>query len=106
MNMKHFIMEGFCDGDKERNTYPCNGTLKFGVHCWECSKFSYTYCPNEIAISNAEGVVENSVGFGGEMEPAKFEKRKEYIEIWNGICEKKINEAYNEFMEQIGKKNK
>lgn len=76
------------------------------MHCWECSKFSYTYCPNEIAISNEEGIVENCVGVGGDMEPTKLEKREEYIDIWNDICEKKINEAYDEFMEQIGEKNK
>ena len=101
MKMKHLIIEGFCDGDENQNTYPCNGTLKFGVYCFECSKFSYTFCPNEIAISDEEGIVEDFIGFGGDMEPNETEKKEEYVAIWNKICKEKMNEAYDEFMKQI-----
>lgn len=101
MKIKHLIIEGFCDGNEHQNTYPCNGTLKFGIHCWKCPKFSYTYCPNEIAISDAKGIVKKCIGFGGDMEPDYIEKREEYISKWNKICKEKINEAYDEFMKQV-----
>lgn len=99
--MKHLIIEGFCDEDKNSNIYPCNGTFKLGVHCFECSKFSYTFCPNEVAISDEEGTVEDCIGFGGDMEPIKTGKRGKYIDMWKEICKKKINEAYDEFMDKI-----
>lgn len=101
MKMKHLIIEGFCDKEEHLNTYPCNGTLKLGVHCFECSKFSYTFCPNEIAISDEKGTVEDYIGFGGDMEPIKAEKREKYVNIWKKICKEKMNEAYDEFMEKI-----
>ena len=83
MKMKHLIIEGFCDADENRSTYPCGGALKFGVHCFECSKFSYTFCPNEIAVSDSEGIVEEWIGFGGEMEPDEQEKKMNTL--LNGI---------------------
>ncbi|MDE6251937.1 MAG: hypothetical protein K2M78_04750 [Lachnospiraceae bacterium] len=101
MKMKHLIIEGFCDGDENQNTYQCNGNLKFGVHCLECPRFSYTFCPNEIAISDEEGIVEAGIGFGGDMEPDEAEKREEYVTIWNEICKEKMNEAYDEFMKAL-----
>lgn len=101
MKMEHLIIEGFCDGNENQDKYPCNGTLKFGVYCFECLKFSYTYCPNEIAISDTDGVVGAWIGFGGNMEPNDQEKREAYIAIWKNICEGKINESYDEYMKQI-----
>lgn len=103
MKMEHIIVEGYCDGSEKQTIYPCNGVLKMGTHCLTCSKFSYTYCPNEITISNADGLVEEYIGFGGNMEPNDTEKRNEYILLWNKICKEKIEEAFEEFMRQIKK---
>lgn len=99
--MKHLIIEGFCDGNKGQDAYPCNNTMELGIHCFECSKFSYTHCPNEIAISNENGVVEEFIGFGGSMEPLESEKREEYVEFWKKICKEKIDEAYTLFLRKI-----
>ncbi len=101
MKMKHLIIEGICDEVENTNIYPCNRTLKMGVHCFECSKFSYTFCPNEIAISDEEGEVEECIGFGGDMEPNETKKREKYVNLWKKICKKKIDEAYDEFMDKI-----
>lgn len=101
MEMKHLLIEGYCDGNKGEKEAPCEGTLVFGVYCLECSRFSYCKCPNEIAISNEEGLIEtleDFIGFGGEMEPEDIEKRDEYIAVWKDICRKKIKEAYDEYM--------
>ena len=92
------IIYEYGDADENRSTYPCGGALKFGVHCFECSKFSYTFCPNEIAVSDSEGIVEEWIGFGGEMEPNEQEKKDEYVTEWNKICKQKINEAYDNFI--------
>lgn len=101
MKMQHLLIEGYCDGKKGEKDYPCENTLKLGTHCFKCSNFSYTKCPNEIAISNDSGLVEcqeDFIGFGGEMEPKDLQKREDYISIWKKICRKKINEAYDEYI--------
>lgn len=101
MRMQHFLIEGYCDGEEGAKNCACGGTLTFGLYCIRCPQFSYTECPNEISLSNKEGLIgeqEDFIGFGGEMEPADIEKREEYISIWNSICRKKIKEAYEEYM--------
>lgn len=103
MKMEHLIIEGFCDAEESESTSLCKGTLKIGVHCFGCSKFSYTFCPNEIAVSNEEGVVEECIGYGGDMEPLKIEQREEYVLMWNKLCKEKIDEAYDSFMQQMKK---
>ena len=100
MRMKHLLIEGFCNGRKTDTGCPCKGKLEWGVHCIKCSKFSYTYCPDEIALSDANGVVERWICFGGDMEPDDWNKREKYIAIWNRICKKNIKEAYDEFMKR------
>ena len=103
MIMKHLIIEGFCEGSENGDKCSCNGTLKWGIHYFECPMFSYTYCPNEIALSNADGIVEDCIGFGGDMEPSESENREQYIAMWNKLCKEKITEAYDEFIEYIKK---
>ena len=99
MKIKHFLIEGYCDGKNETEC-PCKGTLECGVYCFQCPRFSYTECPNEIAVSGNNGIIESEddfVGFGGDMEPDNIEKREFYIDIWKRICQKKIDEAYREY---------
>lgn len=103
MKMQHLLIEGYCDG-KEGEEYPCKNILKMGIHCLECSKFSFTTCPNEIAISNGSGLIETQkdyIGFGGDMEPEDLQKREYCLSIWKEICRQKINEAYDEYMRKI-----
>ena len=107
MKMRHLLIEGYCDGKKGEESCPCESTLSLGTHCLECSYFSYTKCPNEIAISNDNGLVEcneDFIGFGGDMEPDDIKKREEYINVWRRICRKKINEAYEEYIRQTSLK--
>lgn len=102
MKMQHLLIEGYCDeikGDK----YPCKNTLNMGIHCLECSQFSFTKCPNEIAVSNEEGVVENEydyIGFGGDMESEQLQSREYNLSVWKKICREKINEVYDEYMKR------
>lgn len=104
MKMQHLLIEGYCDGKDGEKGYPCQSTLKLGLHCLGCPQFSYTKCPNEIAISNDDGLIksqEDFIGFGGEMEPEDIKNRDVYISVWNDICRKKINEAYDEYISYI-----
>lgn len=101
MRMKHLLIEGYCDGEKDEKDNFCENTLHMGVHCVQCSHFSYSKCPYEIAVSDNEGVIvcqEDFIEFGGDMEPVDLEKRDDCISIWKNICRKKINEAYDEYM--------
>lgn len=75
-----------------------------GFHCLEnnCEFFSYTDCPFEIAYAGEYGEITSEecwIGFGGEMEPEDEKKRKILISHWEDICKKKIEEAYDEYME-------
>lgn len=100
MKMKHLLIEGYCDGLKGQKNNICGNTFKIGVDCLECSHFSYSICPNEIAISDNEGVIVDQgdfIGFGGDMEPKDLDKRDNCIGVWKNICRKKINEAYDEY---------
>lgn len=104
MKMKHLLIEGYCDGKEIKKMHPCKNTLELGIHCLNCPQFSYTYCPNEIAVSNEWGIVEKQedfIGFGAEMESDSSENRQNYISMWRKICREKISEAYMEYMDKI-----
>ncbi|MDO5392465.1 MAG: hypothetical protein Q4F24_15425 [Eubacteriales bacterium] len=107
MKMQHLLIEAYCDGKLGEGDYPCRDTLKLGIYCLRCPQFSYSECPNEIAISDNGGLVEcqkDYIGFGGDMEPEDLEKRDDYIAIWKNICREKIGEAYEEYISQIALK--
>lgn len=104
MKIKHFIIEGYCDGKECKEELPCKKTLNMGLHCLKCLNFSYVKCPNEIAITDNEEVVEqldDFIGFGGDMEPESVEEREDYISVWRRICREKIDEAYNEYIDYV-----
>lgn len=104
MRMKHLLIEGYCDETKAKKNNVCQNTFNIGIHCLQCSHFSYSKCPNEIAVSNNKGVIEGQedfIGFGGDMEPEDLDKRADYISIWQNICRKKINEAYDEYISRV-----
>lgn len=106
MKMKHVLLEIYCDYDEENEnekTICCN---VIGNSCMEsnCKYLSYTICPYEIAFTGSTGVVESfdeCIGFGGKMEPETNDssEREILLKEWKSICKKKIDEAYDEYME-------
>lgn len=105
MIMKHVLLEMYCDCNTQNKEKPiyCNG---IGHICIQhnCKYLGCTYCPNEIAYVGSTGIVESSddcIGFGGEMEPKIYDSSEIDILLseWKCICKKKINEAYDEYME-------
>ena len=111
MAYNHVLLEVYCGFDyREDKMVKEPEFCKYGInnpgyHCFEneCPFKSYTQCPNEFAYVGEFGEVMDGssyVGFGGEMEPDDNDelKRKKLLELWEGICKKKIDEAYDEYM--------
>ncbi|URZ05407.1 hypothetical protein [Clostridium felsineum] len=104
MIMKHVLLEMYCkcNTEKEKPNY-CDVIGHNCIH-HNCKYLSTTCCPNEIAFAGSTGVVESfddCIGFGGEMEPETLDS-SEYgvlLSKWKEICKKKIDEAYDEYME-------
>lgn len=98
MKMEHLIVEGYCDAKSKNDKFLCNGELKIGIYCFECPMFSYTFCPNELALSDDKGVVIKNIGFGGDMEPTNIQEREKCISEWSNICKRKIEESYDMYI--------
>lgn len=82
-----------------------------GYHCVinKCDYVGYSYAPHEIAYANEKGEVDigddsSWVAFGGDMEPENLTENEilECKKMWREICRKKINEAYEDYMEKTG----
>ncbi|MDD1504427.1 hypothetical protein PVA17_16925 [Lysinibacillus sp. CNPSo 3705] len=116
MSMKHIILELYCSKstaiDKEIEEVPSyckNGFGEPGYHCFEngCKHIGFTYAPHEIAYSAEFGEVPDLgawIGFGGEMAPFDADESKisELKKIWEDVCRKKIDEAYDEYFKKTG----
>lgn len=81
------------------------GVKRPGYHCLEndCPFRTFTYADNEICYAGELGEVpsdEHWIGFGGEMDSHDNDERskKELVSLWETICIKKVQEAYEEFM--------
>lgn len=100
MRMKHIMLEGYCSVDVPNKNYACNvHEKKMGIYCLECDLFSYTICPNEIALSNEYGIIESLDDFVSiDLDEEDDKKRCEKVSLWRNICKAKIAEAYDEYM--------
>ena len=103
MKIKHLLIECFCNYDYKNKKTKCFTGNKIGIECLEhnCKHFLYTKCPNEIAYTNENWVVEKEtdfIGFGNEMEENCIYDKNILIKKWTEICREKINEAYEEYM--------
>jgi len=111
MAYRHVLLEVYCfydNRDDKMDAVPkyCNyGVGKPGYHCVdnECKFRSFTQCPHEFAYAGAFGEVKGEdsyIGFGGEMEPDRYDEleRAKLLKLWEQICKKKIDEAYDEYV--------
>lgn len=112
MPYTHMILEVHCLyglGEQEENESVPNfckrGAGRLGYHCMEnkCAFMAFTDAPYEIAYSGHEGVIPDGnalIGFGGDMEPSDYDahKTEELKNLWEKICRRKIQEAYDEYM--------
>lgn len=114
MLMSHILIELFCDNQaclREKHLegdfkIPCNRSFKLSAECLECPFSSYTYCPDELSLSDSCGCVDlesNSIGFGGDMLPVDSEAF--WTARWHEIAKRKIAEAYDEYMCEFRKHN-
>lgn len=102
MKMNHFVVEGFCE-EKEKGVLPCNGSFVMGVNCFDCKQFSFTSVENELLFSDKNGIAKEIIGFGGAMDPDNYDDIDKYLDLWENICKRKINEAYDEYMKEKDK---
>jgi len=95
----HILIEAYCTKDEEVDC-PLKKE-KICIDCFsnECSYLSYTEAPNEITITDQNGVSVYGIGFGGDMETNEVQ-RKLNLHLWEKICKSKIREAYAEYMKQ------
>ncbi|MEK8018879.1 MAG: hypothetical protein VSS75_018570 [Candidatus Parabeggiatoa sp.] len=113
--MIHVIVEIICLFKQHENapipSFCKYGPKKEGFHCLIgnehklCSYIGFCEAEHEIAYSQEEGEIkreEEWIGFGGEMEIENYD-RNALIELWHNICLTKIEEAYEEYINQIEK---
>ena len=107
--MKLLLLEVYCDceSDKLRPIFCCNGKNSPSVHCFKhsCRYLSYSSCPNELAFSNDDGLIENSdysIGLGGDMLPNCLTEDvyNSCKKTWKKIAKTKISEAYTMYMRE------
>ena len=108
MVMTHLLIELFCDKGKygrhkkQGLDTPCKGSFVMREHCLACPLSSYTYCPDELCLSDSAGCVDldaNAIGFGGDMIPNENEEF--WVARWHEIAKEKIAEAYDEYMHEL-----
>ncbi|WP_010503352.1 hypothetical protein [Paenibacillus elgii] len=115
MTIKHLLLELYCSQSRieeddeigEAPSYCKNGFGEPGYHCFEnnCKHLGFTYAPHEIAYSSEFGEVPDSdawIGFGGEMIPHDADEAQisNYKKMWEDVCRKKIDEAYDEYFKR------
>lgn len=103
MRMKRILIEGYCEKNRVSRIHkkPCRKYRgELGPHCLECDWLSWTPVENEFVYVNETSTVDSMdvIEFGDEMEADDFNSEK-YIALWRKTCNKKIHEAYEEFME-------
>ena len=95
----HILLEAYCTKDDKTKCSSGRNRISAGCFAEQCEYLSYTEAPSEIMISDKDGVSICDIGFGGDMETSETERDKN-IQLWENICKTKIEEAYNEYMEQ------
>lgn len=95
----HILLEAYCTKDDKSECALRKNKICVDCFASKCKYLSYTEAPNEIMISDENGISIYGIGFGGNMETTDDE-RKNNIQIWKNICKSKIDEAYAEYMTQ------
>jgi len=111
--MIHVIVELLClFNEKEKTSVPsfCKyGPKGEGFHCLMgndgkmCSHLAFGKVEHEIAYAQEDGEVKEEdewIGFGGDMEIENYDN-KALTQLWHDICLKKMEEAHEEYMENI-----
>ena len=104
MRMKHVLLEMYCNlKDESEKPIYCEEIRHTCIHN-KCEYMGCTYCPNEIAFTSKKGIVEffdDCIGYGGKMEieDDNLDEANILLTKCKIICKKKIDEAYDEYME-------
>lgn len=98
MHYKHIVLEVYCNKDKGQCSLFPSGV---NHRCFDnnCKEIKFTPCSNEIAYTDENGIASAWVGFGGDMDHSQNDnQRRELTDKWKSICERKIDESYEQYM--------
>jgi len=95
----HILIEAYCMRDVECECPLKNDRICLDCFDKQCRYLSFTEAPNEITVTDKEGVSVYNIGFGGDMETTE-EQRENALKLWEKICRTKIDEAYAEYIKE------
>ena len=97
------LLEVYCRKEKLNNHLECTDCRCLerspGYDCLykHCPYVAFTSCENSLCYVNDKSIAQEIISFGGEMASHPLSVA-EGITLWRDISIKKINEAYNEYM--------
>ncbi|MBE6616692.1 MAG: hypothetical protein E7627_01925 [Ruminococcaceae bacterium] len=104
---KELLIEVHCtkewddNGSNERPAY-CKESVCYDCMFNKCPYATFTSHENALCYIGKDALAENIISFGGEMLPDGMDEEKALC-LWKQISEKKINEAYREYFNEISK---
>ena len=117
--MSHVLLEAFCtfdwgDETKEDRSSVCvskSGYPSYQCFWHKCPHLAFTSCENAICYVGEDSMAEEIIMFGGEMEHdynctdgiQEKELSLSKLKLWESIAKKKVNEAYDDYMDKITK---
>lgn len=102
--MRFLLLEIICTCKENQPEYCEYGINKTDIHCIEnrCEFLKYSNCKDELVYSK-DGIIENKsfcANIKSDLSKIKNKKiREQHIKKWREISLKKINEAFDEYME-------
>jgi len=101
---RHILLEAFCSLDDELECELTKNELikkRICVDCFssDCKYLLYTQAPDEIAITNEDGISIHDIALDDRTAKTENE-RKANIQMWDNICKAKIDEALDEYIKQ------
>ena len=103
----HVLLEIYCtlclsddSVEKELTCRTNKHTPSFECLSTQCPYVTFTSCENSFCYIGKQSQVEAMISFGGEMQKGNDARNlHSSIELWKEIATKKIDEAYDEYME-------
>ena len=98
----HILLEVHCHKESNDDSVSCCGEKTPTYRCLldKCPYLSFTSHENAMCYIGDSSEAETIISLGGEMLSESCDEEKARL-LWRCISEKKIEEAYNEYMNEI-----
>lgn len=103
--LNHLLLEVFCLKENENVPYDCcseNRIPKYECLRRKCPYIAFTSCENAFCYADEYAEANEVISLGGEMLSNTVDLQTAR-KIWQEICNQKIVEAYEVYMEKIDK---